>query len=346
MKYFSSRSALVVISLTLAGCSVFDPSLYQHPSGGVALADRCESLATVPTVMPGGALPLAVDTTHLADSYREFSGCIGAELPGNDGFFQVEMRRGETWHFHVDLVSPDADPAIYVLPICTTLQCSPAGAEDQCGPGRSEHFSFRPESDGAHVVGIDSRIAGGARYMVTVVRPVCGDGVLQHGEPCDDNRPQAGVTCDRCHKVLFRALDTEAGVANDDYTNAMLLRPTGAFVDFSVVGTLGGCDADMFRFELTAGQALTATLSPRAESSCPTGVTLDLLRTDSPASSTDLETAPVVVNDAQSTAMNGCTSLTLSTASVRAGLYYLRVRSSRDATGDFAYQLTTTVTGP
>ncbi|MEZ4409558.1 MAG: hypothetical protein R3A52_24260 [Polyangiales bacterium] len=259
----------------LASCSVFDPSLYQQSSGGLTLADRCESAAALTTVAPNATMPVPIDTTTLSDNYREFAGCIGTDLPGNEGFFQVEMRRGETWHFHVDLLSPDADPALYVLPICTTIQCSPNGAADNCGPGRSEHFSFRPEADGAHVVGIDSRVAGGARYTVTVVRPVCGDGLLEHGEACDDMRPQSGVTCDRCHKVLSRPLESEAGVANDDFTNAMLLRPAAGFTDFAVTGTLGGCDLDMFRFEVAAGQAITAAVTSRAGGQCPAGVTME-----------------------------------------------------------------------
>lgn len=329
----------------LASCSVFDPSLYQQSSGGLTLADRCESAAALATVAPNATMPVPIDTTSLADNYREFAGCIGTDLPGNEGFFQVDMRRGETWHFHVDLLSPDADPALYVLPICTTIQCSPNGAADNCGPGRSEHFSFRPEADGAHVVGIDSRVAGGARYTVTVVRPVCGDGLLEHGEPCDDMRPQSGVTCDRCHKVLTRPLESEAGVANDDFTNAMLLRPAAAFTDFAVTGTLGGCDLDMFRFEVAAGQAITAAVTSRVGGQCPAGVTMELLRTDAPAAADVLEAVPVVVNEAQGASMNDCPSLTLP-AAARAGWYYLRVRSARDASGDFAYQLTTSVTGP
>jgi len=341
------RLSLLGLCVVGGGCDVFDPSLYQS-AAGLTLADRCESTASLPQVLPDSSRIQVVDTTRLGDQYREFAGCVGNDLPGNEGFFSVNMRRGETWHFHVDPLDPvDGDPAVYVLPVCTTLQCSPAAASDVCGPGRGEHFSFRPESDGAYVVGIDSRTRGGARYGVTVVNPICGNGILEHGEPCDDGRPQGGVVCERCHKVLQRPLESEVGVANDDYTNSMALRPEAGFATpYTVAGSLAVCDADMFDFDVAAGRRVVLTLRAAAAGApCPEGVSLGLVRSDRPVGDA-LTTVPATVSEAVVERRDNCPVVVLAQAP-RDGVYFARVTVAQQAiTTDFAYQLSVQVTDP
>lgn len=330
-----------LLPLGFVGCVVFDPTLYQQPQG-ISLADRCEAMTSVPVAEPDSMRPYPVDTTRLADNYREFASCVGGDLPGNEGFFAVNMRRGETWHFHVDPVTPGADPAVYVLPVCTTLQCSAAGANDSCGAGRSEHFSFRPVTDGVHLIGVDSKVRGGAQYNVTVVRPECGDGRIEHGEPCDDAVSQSGVRCERCHKVLANPMETEAGVANDDYTNAMALRPTGGTLqNFVTLGTLTACDADMFTFEATTGRSLRVALTERSGGMCPTGATLSLWRSDT-AEAPALTAAPEPINQATVAQENGCPVLT-ATSLPRDGSYFVRVSSTTEPTSEFRYQLAFTL---
>ena len=269
------RTALV--AAVTAGCTVtFDPALYQ---GRTVLADRCEDPAAVQTLPAALQQLVAVDTTHLTDNYRDFAACAGNDLPGNDGFFAFPMRAGETWHFHVDPVI-GADPALYILPVCNEQQCSASSASDMCGVGRGEHFSFRPTSDGTYYLGIDSRLPGGNVYALTAVRPECGNGTLEHGEPCDDMRPQAGVTCSHCHKVLTQPMQSEEGVANDDYVNAMMLGPAGGLTNFPAVGTIAGCDMDSFTFDAAAGQAIRVSVTPRTGTTCPPNLSLTLLRSD------------------------------------------------------------------
>lgn len=332
-----SPSPAWLASVLFAGCVVFDPALYQQ-SQGLTLADRCESITSIPVATPDPMRPVPVDTTSLADQYREFASCVGNDLPGNEGFFSVSMRRGETWHFHVDPVTSGADPAVYVLPVCTTLQCLQAGANDTCGAGRSEHFSFRPDHDGAHLIGIDSRLRGGAQYNVTIVRASCGDGVIMHGEPCDDAVTQSGVTCERCHKVLAQPMDSEAGVANDDYTNAMALRPAGGFMSFPVTGSIGGCDTDMFTFEAPdANRYFRVAVTERGGGACPAGTALSLWRTDAVAAPA-LPAPPELVNQAMVVMENGCPVLSVD-ALPRAGTYFFKITVNPEPAAEFRYQL-------
>ncbi len=331
-------------ALSLGGCVAFDPALYQQNSSGVTLADRCEAMASVPVIQPELSRIVQVDTTRLADQYHEFASCTGgADLPGNEGFFAVNMRVGETWHFHIDVdpANPNADPAVYVLPNCNTQSCVPTSSSDVCGAGRSEHFSFRPVTDGVQLIGIDSKVAGGAVYNVTVVHPSCGNGLLEHGEPCDDMRPQAGVTCEQCHKVLTTSGDTEVGVANDDYVNAMVVRPaSGGLADFPVVGSLAACDTDMFNFDAPANAAITATLSPNnGAARCPDNVSLTLLR--SPAVTAPALTQAPAAAPGATTMMgaDGCPTVTLPSAAA-GSTWFLQVTIRPSPTMEFPYRLT------
>lgn len=336
MKPLSLFAALALC----ASCDVFDPLLFQA-GDTLPLAERCEDPGGVPALAPMTQQLITIDTSAMSDNYREFTACVGRDLPGNDGFFSAQMRRGETWHFHVDVLDPASDPAVYVLPTCTTLQCSAAASADACGPGRGEHFSFRPVTDGVHLVGIDSRARGGALYTVTAVNAVCGDGTIQHGEACDDMRPQSGVRCERCQKVLDAPMGTETGVANDDYTNAIALRPNGGVRMFPVLGSLGGCDQDVFQLPLAAGASLTVALTPRG-GACPAGLSLSLARSDTPATGGQTS-APTPVTEATVTLNGQCPTLSLPRAAT-AGEYFVGLSAAVEPAGEFAYQLTFDVT--
>lgn len=334
----NSRRSLGLAALALcAACDVFDPLLYQS-SGELDLAERCEDTVAVPRLPVATEQLTIVDTAAMTDQYREFTACVGRDLPGNDGFFSAQMRRGETWHFHVDVLSPDADPAVYVLPTCTTLQCSASAAADACGAGRGEHFSFRPVTDGLHLVGIDSRLRGGARYTLTAVNAVCGDGMVQHGEACDDMRPQSGLRCERCQKVLDAPMGTETGVANDDYTNAIAVRPNGGARMFPVLGSLGGCDQDQFQLTLAAGATLSVSLRPRAGGACPAGLLLSLARSETPAAGANTA-APSPVPEGVVTQADNCPTLNLARAAA-AGEYFVGVSATTEPAGEFNYQVT------
>src|SRR5688500_9162741 len=126
MRFFT-----LLCGLSLAGCNVFDPELYQDADGGpdaatlpvVALADRCTD-DEVPTLEPSPDPRLAT-TADLADNFRnDVAACTGRTAPGNDGFFRIDMRAGEKWHFHLKLIDSEANPAVYILRNCDERACS------------------------------------------------------------------------------------------------------------------------------------------------------------------------------------------------------------------------------
>jgi cysteine-rich repeat protein len=225
-------------------------------AGAVVLADRCETAATVTSQ----GMILSIDTSKLANDYSELAACAGHDLPGNDGFLTVEMMAGEKWHVHVNPLVPDFDPAIYILSSCDTRACSTITAIDECGPGKSEHLSFIAPQTGMFRVGVDSVSAGGAATLV-LVKPVCGNGMVEHSETCDDGNTAAGDGCDSlCRKELGAAAVTEIE-PNDDAraANVLGLHPAGSMRVSGSVGTR--CDHDMYSVTLAQTGTIRASIA-------------------------------------------------------------------------------------
>ncbi|MCB9660051.1 MAG: hypothetical protein R3B40_24215 [Polyangiales bacterium] len=273
----SSRLTLALCVLALAGCNLFDQDLYLNADAavaGLALSDTCGASAP----MVSANMSYVVDTTRMEDDLDSaLAGCTGQPLPGNDGFFGVEMVAGEKWHFHVRNGSgAGVNPAIYILNnVCDDRGCQPGDAIDACIEDRDEHLSFVADRTGTFYVGLDARTAGGGVFSVEVWKPECGNGTLEHSEGCDD---PLDATCDAdCRRVLTTgAQEIEP---NDDFT-ASNVTQLGAG-SFEVRGTVVDlCDLDMFRVEVPAGGTLTATLLDRNGAVCVDPVvplTLELL---------------------------------------------------------------------
>jgi cysteine-rich repeat protein len=289
-----SRRNLVVFAFAIAGagCSVFDPALYQAAAtadagtggggsgGSDAAADAAPDTAAgpdsaEPALMLGDscqAAPLLgssssmahpIDTTTLAGDYSELQACVGHDLPGNDGFIAVDMKAGEKWHFHVNPLSPDFDPAVYVLASCDPRACSAATAIDGCGPGKSEHLSFVAPGDGRYYLVVDSAKGGGGPATVVIIKPTCGNGVTEHSETCDDNNTVSNDGCDSlCRKELATAIVSEAE-PNDDPRAANVLRATGTAGGMKVTAQLATrCDHDLYSVTVAQGGSIRARVGP------------------------------------------------------------------------------------
>jgi cysteine-rich repeat protein len=265
---------LMTFSLLLllpSACRVFDPNLWMgaEDSGskdgpistmdgpnGVTLAERCEG--TIPVVVAGGA-PYDIDTRPMTSDYRELSACVGHELPGNDGFVAVDMKAGEKWHVHINPVTPDYDPAVYILASCDERACAVSTAIDECGPGKSEHLSFVAPSTARYLVGIDSPTAGGGQATVVIARPQCGNNMVEHSETCDDGNTTSGDGCDSlCRKEL--PATTNEMEPNDDLraANIITMRTAAARVTAQIATR---CDHDMYSVSVPAGGSIRAKVA-------------------------------------------------------------------------------------
>jgi cysteine-rich repeat protein len=345
--------ALAAAALPTAACSVFDPALYHEaapdmldlPDGGgapdlgsnvptLALADRC--VADVPTLATS-PLEFVVDTTGLGDDLSDLSACTGHEAHGNDGFFAISTLAGQRWHFHVHPLTPGTDLSLYVLPTCDERSCTVRAAEDECAAGRDEHLSFIAPNAGRFIVGIDARAAGGGKFDVLAVRPVCGDGATEHSESCDDGNLNAGDGCDgKCRAELSAARLTEVE-PNDDVTGANVVMLGGATTSLTVHGRLGGrCDFDTYAIEVPMGGTVRATLLDASSAPCAANVPamgLSFLTPDGytvagSVSGSDGAGCPAI-GAAQTWAANLQTP----------GTYYVRVATIKDEAAAFDYSL-------
>jgi cysteine-rich repeat protein len=211
------------------------------------------------------------DTTALHNDFSDLVSCTGHVEQGNDGFFGVDLRAGERWHFHIHPLTPGIDTALYVLSTCDDRSCSTGDGEDECGPDRDEHMTFVAPSTGRFLVGISSRAPGGGRFDMLAIHPVCGNGIKEHSESCDDGNTRSGDGCDdHCRSELYppRAMEVEP---NDDTEGANEVKVTPA-APITVSGRLGGrCDQDTFAVQVPAGASIRATMLDSNGAVCPAG---------------------------------------------------------------------------
>ena len=239
----------------LVACDLFPKALLDGGGGdgsvSVPLSETC--VGDVPMVTDGTSATF--DLSSYVDDVSAVAGCTGMSTPGADGFFGVEMATDEKWHFHVrNTAASGFDPAIYVLDTaCDARRCGPTDGIDRCAGDRDEHLTFVAPRAGTYFVGLDSKEAGGGTYELLVVRPVCGDGELEHSETCDDENTEPGDGCDeRCRFELSTSERSEEE-PNDDFTGANLVPPSGLDVD----GQLSSeCDVDLFVIDVPESGAL------------------------------------------------------------------------------------------
>lgn len=334
----SLNAAVLGAALAVSGCNVFDPALYMgRPApdaaapadaapppdlaenevapevgppdvGGVgpALADVCEES----TPLQSTSTMFAIDTTTLKANYRELTACVGHELPGNDGFLSIDMAAGEKWHVHVNPGSADFDPAVYILNSCDERACSKVTAIDECGPGKSEHLSFKAPQNGRYRVGIDSPTAGGGQATVVIVKPVCGNGMIDHSETCDET----SETCEACRKKLAMPSVSEAE-PNDDPSAANVLAAAQRAGGQMVLGQVATrCDHDLFSVTVAAMGTIRAAVAATTVACADGGaIWLSLV---GPDGQTELR--------AGTAQPNGCP--TLEVRDLAAGEYFVQVR--------------------
>ena len=228
--------------------------------------------------------PFGVDTNGMTDDIR--ATCAGHATMGNDAFFAVSVASGDYWHFHLAVDPRDLamarDPALYLLQAtsgsCDGRTC--AQISDQCDGTSDEHFAFTAPSAGTWFLGVDDRNSGGARYVLTAIRPTCGNatGLMpgesspEHGEACDDGNPINGDGCDsRCRVELTDATEVNERIPNDNQVEAnhLLLPATNTLI---VTGDIAGddCYPDVFAVDIMAGQHLNVVALNASEGACVT----------------------------------------------------------------------------
>jgi hypothetical protein len=265
---------LALAVFALPGCDVFDESLIEEappadPAGTPELyvADGLSSTAPL-NLSYRTDYHSPLDLAAYANDVGALPTCIGgADAPGADFFFRVNMKAGEKWHFHVDSASMQraADFAVYVLEstIDPNQSCGKLSGIDACPAKFAEHFSFRAPFEQDYYIGVDEMVGVSESVKIFAVNAVCGNGYKEHSEYCD---PSADAMppedCEDCRKVIQEGQDDGATSLNDGPLDAAVLAtPRSNNYDFNFSGQINsGCDFDFFKFNLPDSAEVTVSL--------------------------------------------------------------------------------------
>ncbi len=301
----------------------------------LALGDSCNA---APMIAPT-TQEMLVDTTPLSNTISAVEACAGSPAPGRDGFFGVEMREGEKWHFHVTSSAGTGDPVVYVLDTaCDDRSCGAGDAVNVCDD-QDEHLSFIAPNTGTFIVAVDDRGAEfGGEYSLLPVRLECGDGSKDHGETCDASAPNHDddLTCDESCRVVLQDGDSE-GEPNNDPPDANVVALDGAGTIRVNANISNECDIASFLVPVPEGGDLAAMLLPRGATECPDTAPATRMELIAPDGRTVLtQTAPEI----------GTCPMIDAPASqdLTGGDYYIRISAPGYAeSGVFDYTLTFTV---
>lgn len=298
----------LLLAASLSGCFIVDSSLYENlpragtdlgvdggttdlgtedlgtdtdlgpaDGGGPRAATRCGDTAA--PLLIGTTRGLRVDTTGADTATLTPRGCPSMAI-GNDAFYRIEVVAGDYWHFHLQADSafsePDRNPIVYAVKAdgsggCQDMPTSCQSVFANACTGRSdEHFGFTAPSSGTFYIGVDDATPGGGHYALDVIRPECGNGVQEHGEPCDEADAGVGVdaggpasTCNRsCRKIVGATaggtFPSESEV-NDNQREANVVSFVGttSVLISGDVGVAGDCYPDVFEVNVPAGGDLS-----------------------------------------------------------------------------------------
>jgi len=331
----ASRSAPAWLVL-LASCSVFDESLIdEQPDDGVESLEVADNLSCTLPSNDSFNDYRRVDFGAFEDDVPTLPNCLGeTDAPGNDTFFQVSMKAGEKWHFHVKAPTIASDPAIYVLGSCSDLRsCSDTyWGINACGDGEPEHFSFVAPTTDDFYVGIDGLRAGGENTEVFAVHAECGNGLKEHSEDCDDGNDDPLDGCHECHPVITE--DAAEIEPNDGPLDPVLVAFPDGVGSITITSTFSSrCDFDFFRVDVPESTRLELALDGSPSACEQSDLELRSLTDANP-----FQIQPASADDA-------CPAL--SRDDLPAGSYLIRVARRRElgvGGGSVSYQLSVALT--
>jgi len=334
--------ALSSFGLWSAGCTIVNDGALRRLEGtegdtGPVMngANRC-GVAGTPLInsLPAGE-PILIDTTAASNTLR--SSC-GRGTEGNDVFFALDVAEGDYWHFHL-AANPDDPNASMRDPVLYLFSAGPPGNDgnstcsdrscdffaDRCSSSSDEHFAFVASTAGRWYLGIDDHGAGGGTYVLNAYHPNCRDGVVEHGEACDDGNEINTDACDNSCRKIIRQDGAQESIPNDNIVEAnVLIFDVNSIL--RIRGTVGGqvdCYPDVYalnipdqsRLRVAAIESFSGT-----ETLCDTG-------TDAPFTIT-LQNRAGGQPISGGVDGNGCPILT--TSNLDAGEYLVTLDASED----------------
>ena len=342
-------SVFFLAAAALSGCFVVDAAHYQRLTGQDAGTDAQQpsEVYAVDTCGASNTFVFTQTTRNIAIDTRTSNSdiattCRGPATTGNDVFFAVNVQAGEFWHFHlrVDPTDPTSvmsrDPAFYLLQTgCDARVCR--FASDACDGNLDEHFAFKADARGTWYLGIDDRNPGGGRYLLDAIRPVCGDGVAEHGEACDDGNT---VNDDRCDNQCRATVGGESGfdekTPNDNEAEANhILLPTSRTMQIQgAIGGEGDCYPDVFVIDVPQNATLTVRSQDMSNVDCASATTTPF----------QFALRNARGDAVGGTVTSGCPEITYTNGPTSATTYYIWLSAATRTTALTTYRMRVSVT--
>jgi cysteine-rich repeat protein len=251
---------------------------------GPVAGDTCATAIALP-----GAGSYDYDSTAAHNDYDQYLGACstsGKTAEGNDLVFAVQVAAGEI--LDVTLTPSATEDAVLLLtsacgdPVATCVDVGDAGFT-----GEPETLTYVNQTSAAQTMylvadNFDPSSGGKLTLEVKLHKPVCGDGVVDAGEACDDGNTTNGDGCTACVvDAGYRCAGAPSTCAlipqGDTCATAIPVSASGTFTgnydncanDYEPQGPdcAGYVEAGpdvVYAVTLGAGQELIATLTPGA----------------------------------------------------------------------------------
>lgn len=260
-----------LLATLVSGCLLFDPTFDESlvdEHGDLELTEVADNCSGDVPVWESSMTLRTISVHGLTDLVSDLSTCGLAEAEsGPDAFFEFDALAGQRWHIMARPTDPNNDVAISIMSTCDERAC--VRAAQACSHGHAEHMNFVPQVGGRYIVGVQSAVHDD--ITVLAASPPCGDGVVQHGEACDDGNASTGDGCTPdCQAELLDPFSTEHEPNNEQH-EANIIRLAEDTMSVGVSGQLGGaCDIDQFAIEVPEGASIRAQLLDPSGNPCPT----------------------------------------------------------------------------
>lgn len=259
------RSICLASLVSTTGCFIVDDAALEGlevdttvDGGELPAAETCGGAGY--TVVANG--DYEVTTVGAANDVSNSTCGATRAAPGPEVFLGIEASQGQYWHFHVSPAT--GETAVNVDPVVSLFR---AGANGQCNTaectyvanrcsGKDEHFGVEIPSNpgGTWNLAIDNALGDGARFHVAVYRPICNNGVLEHGESCDPSVTQDPCGAD-CRRIL--SATGPAQEPNDDRFWADRVAISKGAPPIRIEDAVAGiCDPDVLVVTVPANETL------------------------------------------------------------------------------------------